>query len=395
MLAHNTIQQKITPIETQSAGTIDFIMDLRDPADVMRDPDGSVLVDSNEFLEDMDMRLGRANGNVFHRREGVDGIHDGQIMVRLKKKRWIVIDYSIIPTEQDMQTAALNPHVSTPDGAGRTKCTNADCTKVGVPVLLYDSEPNEPSSLYMRSGLCFGCQRTLNEKRRTQRKRKSDIDGEPDGRRGPKFKRAGGETMELTPDAIVIDGPFENIRTYGDSYNYHEIGMDLRLAMREATLQMDKLISAVSGTSTSSAEVNMAAAAAAAAVAETTISEEATNAAVYATADMISQHDPVSTDEITSLYHRAFGEMSKAIFLMQQWKGSWDSAVTAAVAQETLDPNLEGAVAAAASIAAAGQDGQEQNSQNMMSLLVAAEVKVEEEEDDDDEMKADDEHVEV
>ena len=43
----------------------------------------SVLVDFNEFLEDVELRLGRANGNMFHRKDGIEAVHDGQIMVRL------------------------------------------------------------------------------------------------------------------------------------------------------------------------------------------------------------------------------------------------------------------------------------------------------------------------
>ena len=40
--------------------------------------------------------------------------------------------------------------------------------------MLYDSDPTEPMSLYVRGGLCFCCQRALNEKRRTKPKRKLD-----------------------------------------------------------------------------------------------------------------------------------------------------------------------------------------------------------------------------
>lgn len=147
-----------------------------------------VLLPLEDFAEDLEVRLGRANGNVYQRHTGVEGVHDGQVMVRLKKKRFIVIDYSIVPTASDLQAVSFNPHVHIPLGAGRTTCTGKipasggvaggggapvliPCPKVGVPVLLYDSEPQEPASLYLRSGLCFTCQRNLNEKRRTQRKK--------------------------------------------------------------------------------------------------------------------------------------------------------------------------------------------------------------------------------
>jgi hypothetical protein len=65
--------------------------------------------------------------------------------------------------------------------------------------------------------------------------------------------------------------------------------------------------------------------------------------------------------------------LSKSIYLLSQWKQSWDSAIAAAVAQETVgDPSLADAVASAAAVVAAATDGQEANSQNMVSLLLAA-----------------------
>jgi len=139
-------------------------------------PQSQVITTPEEFQDDVMNRLGRANGNVYWRKPGVEGVHDGQIMVRLKKKRFIVIDYGIDPDKANvsLHTISSSRHVMIPPGAGRDKCASSDCTKVGIPVLLYDSNPEEPLSLYLRSGLCFTCQRQLNEKRRTQRKRKSD-----------------------------------------------------------------------------------------------------------------------------------------------------------------------------------------------------------------------------
>lgn len=139
-------------------------------------PQAHVLTTPEEFQDDVMNRLGRANGNVYWRKPGVEGVHDGQIMVRLKKKRFIVIDYGIDPDKLNVSLSSItsSTNVMIPPGAGRDKCASSDCTKVGIPVLLYDSNPEEPLSLYLRSGLCFTCQRQLNEKRRTQRKRKSD-----------------------------------------------------------------------------------------------------------------------------------------------------------------------------------------------------------------------------
>lgn len=70
-----------------------------------------VVLPEAEFEQEVEERLGRANGNIYHRRPGIEGLHDGQIMVRLKKKRYIIIDYGIIPNEADMQAAVLDTHI--------------------------------------------------------------------------------------------------------------------------------------------------------------------------------------------------------------------------------------------------------------------------------------------
>ena len=106
-----------------------------------------VVLAPSEFAEDLEVNLGRANGNIYQRKPGVPGVHDGQIMVRLKKKRFIIIDYSIVPTNEDTQAAELSSHIHIPIGAGKQICTQSDCPKIGVPALLWDSDPNEPASL--------------------------------------------------------------------------------------------------------------------------------------------------------------------------------------------------------------------------------------------------------
>jgi hypothetical protein len=82
-----------------------------------------------DFASDAENNLGRANGNVFQRLPGVEGIHDGQIMVRLKKKRFCVLDYSFIPTEADLAATAMNMHVKIPTGAGKAKCVVQEVSK--------------------------------------------------------------------------------------------------------------------------------------------------------------------------------------------------------------------------------------------------------------------------
>jgi len=378
--------------------------------------ESSVLLPLEEFAEDLDLRLGRANGNVYQRKNGVEGVHDGQIMVRLKKKRFIVIDYGVVPTDNDVRSAALNPHVSTPDGAGKQKCITPECTKIGVPVLLYDSEPSEPASLYMRSGLCFTCQRVLNEKRRTQRKRKSDVVDPAQASQvsqgayamGPKKFKMNGEIMELSPDAIIINGPVDGAKMHGEGYGFAEIGTDLQSCMRVATTDTDRLLEAVSNSASNesnpSSAVAFAAAAATAAAAVAAaaavggesevvgdVSEEAVSAANAAAVDALENRDGSTTntaaasqatpEDIAALYDKAFLSLSKTIFLLGQWKESWDSAVAAAVAQETVnDPSLADVVASAAAVAAStnantSESQGESTTTNMMPLLLAAEQK--------------------
>ena len=103
--------------------------------------------------------LGNANGNIYQSKAGAKGQHDGQVYVRLKKKRFVVLDYTIQPNETDLAQATEVPHMEIPSGAGKTQCITKECIKVGVPVKLYDSNPEDSVSLYLRSGMCFECQR--------------------------------------------------------------------------------------------------------------------------------------------------------------------------------------------------------------------------------------------
>ncbi|KAL3931850.1 MAG: hypothetical protein SGBAC_011119 [Bacillariaceae sp.] len=342
-----------------------------------------VILPMEEFAEDLELRLGRANGNIYHRRPGVEGVHDGQVMVRLKKKRFIMIDYSIVPNEADLTAASVSPNISCPNGAGKQKCHNPECPKVGVPVLLYDSDPNEPSSLYMRSGLCFTCQRNLNEKRRTQRKRASDIGPSsvlyaigP----GQKKVKLNGQTVNLQSDAIILNGPpIDGAKSIRDGFSFHDIGIDLTSNLLKAARDTDRLVNAVSSNTTTTAapagggsadgttsdeSVADIAARAAAVVSALTPEEAATNAAVDAAADATNSED------IPALYDKAFNSLSKSIYLLSQWKQSWDSVIAAAVAQETVaDPSLVDAVASAAAVAAAAAT---ESQDNMASLLLAA-----------------------
>ena len=277
------------------------------------EPMVSVYLRPEEFADDAESRLGRANGNTYVRKPGVENVHDGQIMVRLKKKRYIIIDYGYTPNQNDHELARTVPHISIPHGAGQTHCTTADCPRIGIPVLLYDSEPNEPMSLYLLGGLCFSCQRNLNEKRRTQRKRKSD--GQPVGEIrigagidvpsvGSGSMNGGGvgriryndQLLELNPDAIIINGPVDGTRTHGPDYRCHQIGSDVFRIVSELSQETLSLMHHSSGAQSWSAP----------------------------TPEIINQ-----------AYQKAFLSASRATFLLTQWKASFDAqrrATEAAVA---------------------------------------------------------------
>ena len=92
---------------------------------------GSILIRPEEYVEDEIRRLGKSNGNHYVRKAGVDGVHNGQIMIRLKSKRYIIIDYT--PSEYDHELVQHHSHISIPPGAGQTLCKTVDCPRVGVP----------------------------------------------------------------------------------------------------------------------------------------------------------------------------------------------------------------------------------------------------------------------
>lgn len=383
-----------------------------------------VILSPEEFAEDLEIRLGRANGNIYHRKPGVEGVHDGQVMVRLKKKRYVILDYAIIPNEHDIQTAQNVSHITIPPGAGKQSCTNADCNKVGVPVLLYDSDPSEPPSLYMRSGLCFTCQRNLNEKRRTQRKRPSDaargtmvLDGSVTVFGSTSIPKK----YKISPGAIVIH-PMDGLRPHGDGYSFAEIGADLQDLVADITNDTHRLLNAVSPhqdhhhlqpppppphhlhppppppppphmtghEAVPPPPPHTDIAATAAAVAASVVVEPGHLAPVddaATTAAMDVAHNattngketevagpppgllPTTSEDINALYDKAYRSLNKGVYLLCQWKQSWDSAIAAAVAQESVDQGLAEAVASAAAVAAAASENQ--SNQQMASLLMA------------------------
>ena len=250
----------------------------------------SILLQPEEFIYDEEHKLGRANGNTYIRRPPIENVHDGQIMVRLKQRRFIIIDYGYVPKPEDYDIAKTSPHISIPDGAGVKRCATKDCPRVGVPVLLYDSEPNEIMSLYIRGGLCFSCQRTMNEKRRTKRKKKEEDScgditvGEVRCSKG-RFK-INNEVVQLSSDAIIINGAVAGTRSRGDGYQHPEIGEDLLQIMSELSQDASALVKNSSGTDTKS-----------------------------------------SLAGANNLYQKAFLSASKVTYLLTQWKASYDEQI--------------------------------------------------------------------
>ena len=166
-----------------------------------------------------------------------------------------------------------------------------------MPVQLYDSDPSEPPSLYLRGGLCFSCQRTLNEKRRTQRKRKSDaVDEEggslhhpPTNASNQQRYRLNGSVLDLNPDAVIINGPIEGTRTRGPDYPFPRIGQDLVHLVNEITRGTNALFHTA-----------------------------------YHAQQMRTLGSPASVAQINGLFQSTFRDMSRATYLITQWKASWD-----------------------------------------------------------------------
>uniref|UniRef100_A0A7S1UW71 Uncharacterized protein n=1 Tax=Grammatophora oceanica TaxID=210454 RepID=A0A7S1UW71_9STRA len=279
----------------------------------------SVLVPFESFKSDEEHRLGRANGNIYRRRPDVPGVHDGQIMIRLKKLRWQVIDYGIVPTAADIETAAKSKNIACLAGAGKQKCVTLHCTKVGVPVLLFDSNPDDTQSLYMRSGLCFGCQRNLNEKRRTVRKRKStgDPNSTSSSNGGSKTKyRMNGQVVDIPTDSMILRKPAEANRPPTDGYA--ELQEEIQNVARElSTTHMPALFSAASSAAVAAPGAEAA----------------------------------VPGEEIQRLHYKVFHELTKSLFLLEQWKASWE-----ATSSMMSDPSIADAVAVAAQMVTSSVD---------------------------------------
>lgn len=167
----------------------------------------------------------------------------------------------------------------------------------------------------------------------------------------------------------------------------------MQRATNEVTSVTNRMVNAVCST-TETMTADLAATAAVAASVQSNNHElapddVATNAAVNSTSGLLHhdtssngikghhEHDMMeeqstNAGDINALYDKAYSALTRSIFLLSQWKTSWDAAIAAAVAQEGMaDHGLADAVASAAAVAAAAATGDAQNS-NVASLLLAA-----------------------
>lgn len=165
-----------------------------------------------------------------------------------------------------------------------------------------DSEPEEPISLYLRSGLCFSCQRESNEKRRTQRKRKPDKETEATVAE-KKFK-INGETLNLHPDAIIINGPIHGIKRHGPNYEYTEIVKDMQKVAVDIGVDSQQL-------------------------------------------GISCLHEMTQPFDVDSVYNKLYHDYAKGIFLLSQWKESYDAAAAARKEGVLLDDIVSAAAEAA------------------------------------------------
>lgn len=77
-----------------------------------------------DFQDDL-LHLGRANGNIWQRLPALPGVHDGQVMVRLKQLRFVILDYSILNPQARLIGGSYSSHVKVPRNAGVAICNTS------------------------------------------------------------------------------------------------------------------------------------------------------------------------------------------------------------------------------------------------------------------------------
>lgn len=188
-----------------------------------------------------------------------------------------------------------------------------------------------------------------------------------------KFKIDGG-TIHLKNDAIIINGAVEGTKHFEEGYGFQEIGYDLLSLTQEAARETVRLVNAVNG--------NTATAAVEAVAALGPPDHDYRPSGSNSLEQRGSGVPPATNEDINALYYKTFQSMNKSIFLLSQWKSSWESTMSAA-SNTVADASLAEAVASAAAVVAAASSstslagpeadqGQDQNNPSMVSLLLAA-----------------------
>jgi hypothetical protein len=128
--------------------------------------------------------------------------------------------------------------------------------------------------LYLRSGLCFQCQRALNEKRRAE-KRKT-----PSGVEPSLVYADGHQKVRLTPQGIIRISEDD---AHGEAWRrtFRDLGPSLVQRVQEVAQDTTRLVAA---------------------------------------ADPAADHQ-----DIEALYHTTFRSLHQTVFLLSQWKSSWDA----------------------------------------------------------------------
>ena len=295
----------------------------------------------SDFLHDAQHVLGRANGNLHRRIPPVPGVHDGQVMVRLKKKRFVVLDYTM----------------------GKTQCTVPSCTKVGVPQCLYDSHAvtGEPTSLYQRSGLCFDCQRNLNEKRRADRRKSGTANASATTTTNRRPTQDMDETQQVrswNPAATTTTTirHLQQSRTLPPSakrpkWNHshgtsstttlipssgttvQQVGDDVLFWTRQGLDHVTQLIQSSGGSTTQDSTV---------------VPEGTTNTSLSSSlgdGGPLTSLPPSDDTIVSSLYEQASRSLNQALLVLDQWKTVWDASTTSRIRSDHHSDMLQGATA--------------------------------------------------
>jgi len=130
--------------------------------------------------------------------------------------------------------------------------------------------------------------------------------------------RLNGQILDLDPDAIIINGQLDGTKHHGPGYEYPEIMMDLQKIAEDCIHEIGHLSSIMSA---------------------------------YMAPPL---HNTPEHIEIEEVYNKSFQSFTKGLFLLSQWKSSFDTAMVERTAGGVLQgSSIADVVASAAAVAAA------------------------------------------